>query len=185
MEGDVQDQKPSSKPRRVLQGVRAIAAATCLIACVLLALLWVRSYWYLDNVIGPARGSFRLGVASANGWLTLRYANGSMGPEYFPKWNLQTTTNEQLEKVYQQMEQSIKGTPGATFTRPDPPRFRWMENWGVQFPYWLPTLTVAILAIAFGWRLRWQYGLRALFVTTTIIAVGIGLLVAFFRSQQS
>jgi hypothetical protein len=83
-----------------------------------------------------------------------------------------------MEKMYKQMEESIKGT-NASFSRPSQ-TFGWKDNWGFQFPYWLPTLITGYAVAVLGWSLQWQFGLRTLLVTATIIAATLGLLVVFF-----
>jgi hypothetical protein len=80
-----------------------------------------------------------------------------------------------MEEAYRQMESSIQGT-NATFSRPTF-RFGWKDDWGFQFPYWLPTVLTGILAIAAGWKLPWRFSLRALLVAVTLAAVGLGAIV--------
>lgn len=159
--------------------LRMTFSAVCGVLCLLLLALWVRSYWWTENVVGPSRGSFRLGVASANGWLTVRYGNGKLGPKVFPKGTLQSTSAEAMEEVYKQMEASIKGT-NATFSRPKV-RFGWKDDWGFQFPYWMPTALFGILAVAVGWKLPWQFSLRTLLIATTVVAAGLGALIWTLR----
>jgi hypothetical protein len=76
---------PSTRPllRRVLRGLRTALAAASLTLCMAFVFMWGRSYWWVDNVIGPAINTYRPGVACANGWLTVRYANGRLNPPGF------------------------------------------------------------------------------------------------------
>jgi hypothetical protein len=159
----------------MLRKLRIAFSVICGILCLLLVVLWVRSYWWLDNFIGPLRGSVRYGVASGSGWLTVRYGNGKMDPQSFPEWTWQCRTVAEMEAVYKQMEESIQGTT-AKFTRPTF-EFGWKEDWGFQFPYWMPTVLVGILAVAASWRRPWRFSLRTLLIAMTLCALGLGAIV--------
>lgn len=151
------------------------ASAACGVLCLVLLGLWVRSYWWTENLIGPARGSYRLGVANADGWMTVRYRNGRLSPQAFPEWTLQSKSDAEMEKIYKQMEDSIRGTT-ATFTRPAP-AYGWKENWGFQFPHWAPTALLGIFAVVAGWKLPWRLSLRTMFIAMTIAGVALGMIV--------
>jgi hypothetical protein len=132
--------------------------------------LWVRSCWWSDNVIGPPSGPVRYGMASGNGWLTYRFRNGKLTPQSFPKWTWRSTSAAAMEKVYKQMEDSIKGTPGATFARPTF-AFGWKDDWGFQFPHWIPIAITTIFAIALKPKPRLKFSLADLLVLMTFPAV--------------
>jgi hypothetical protein len=155
--------------------LRIAWSAVCGILCLLLIALWVRSYWWVDNFIGPSQGAYRFGVASSDGWLTIRYRNGILDPKAFPNWKLKSTSAAAMEKVYKQMEASIKGTPGATFSRPAR-KFGWKDDWGFQFPYWLPVASVGVL-VTVSWKLPWRFSLRTLLIGMTVVAVVLGLVI--------
>jgi hypothetical protein len=166
----------ANSPSAVLKyrNLRIAWSVGCGIACVLLIVLWVRSYWWVDTIIGPPYGSYRFGLASSNGWLTARYKSGTLGPQAFPKWSWKSMTHADLEKTYQQMEQSIKGT-NATFKRATF-HFGWTEDWGIQFPHWVPALFCGMLA-GVGWMLPSKFSLRTLLIAITLVAVVLGLIV--------
>ena len=58
------------------------------------------------------------------------------------------------------------------------PRATWLT-----FPFWLPVLVSAMLS-AIPWirQLPWRFTLRTLLIATTLIAVGLGLIVWTFRA---
>jgi hypothetical protein len=155
--------------------LRIAISVTCGIGCLLFVVLWARSYWWSDNVIGPSRGPSRLGVASGNGWITLRYRNGILEPQAFPQWTRQTVSAAEMEQIYKDMEESIQGT-GATFSRPTF-RFGWKEDWGFQLPCWMPTVLLGILGVVAGRKLPWRFSLRTLLVAMTVAAVGLGAII--------
>ena len=51
--------------------LRIAFSATCLIACALLIVLWVRSYRWLDLIKGPLTPSKTLVVTSSNGFFAV------------------------------------------------------------------------------------------------------------------
>jgi hypothetical protein len=106
---------------------RIAFSVTCGILCLLLIVLWVQSYWWADNVIGP---SHRFAMTSGNGWLTV-----------------------------------------------------WIEDWGFQFPYWMPTVVVGILAVVTSWRHPWRFSLRTLLIVMTHVAAGLGAIAWALRSN--
>ena len=153
--------------------LRIAFSIICTTACLVLIVLWTRSYRVVDNIIGPPNGLHRFGVSSAAGWLTIRWTN-SMGPDAFPQWTIQSRSVAQMEAVYKQMEDSIRNQPGATFKRPVF-KFGLTGNGAIQFQYWLPTLIAGAIAAVTTYRRR--YSLRTLLVATTLIAVVLGLAV--------
>src|SRR5687767_11386334 len=56
----------------MLKYLRIAVTALSLTACVLLIALWVRSYWWMDNVWGPVTETKRLVTGSITGWLQFR-----------------------------------------------------------------------------------------------------------------
>jgi hypothetical protein len=64
---------------RTLRYVRITFSAMCAIACVLLCVLWVRSYWWLDELKGkPLKG--KLTASSVSGKLVFE---GGSAPSKF------------------------------------------------------------------------------------------------------
>src|SRR5262245_49064069 len=52
---------------RLLRGLRIAWSVMCGILCVLLVVLWVRSYWWIDGMGGPVFGVFHYGMGSMPG----------------------------------------------------------------------------------------------------------------------
>jgi hypothetical protein len=50
--------------------LRILWSVLCGLACVLLIVLWVRSYWRTEEVFGPLAGPYNLGIDSMRGRLT-------------------------------------------------------------------------------------------------------------------
>ena len=171
-----------AQTKSVIGGLRVLLSTICIAGLALFSLMWVRSSSWNDNIIGPQTGSFRPQISSADGWVTIRYHNDQLSPGQFPKWTRQSRSDEQMEAVYKQMEESIKNEPGATFTRPMPTfNIGWQKDDAFRTPYWLPILTLALLAMAFGWRQDWRFSIKTLLMWISIAALCLGLIVQFFR----
>jgi hypothetical protein len=142
---------------RNLRYLRILWTVFCGIVCVLLIVLWVRSYWWHDILqLGDGRA-----VASCLG--TVHACVVSVGPGLEPRWIL---TGSQLLKPATQKYSCL----GIGFS---PGKF-WP---GVVIPDWLPTLLFATLAAA-PW-IRWskRFSIRTLLIATTLIAVVLGVIV--------
>jgi hypothetical protein len=138
--------------------LRITWSAVCGIVCLLLIVLWVRSYWRHDIL------QFGEGRALASCLGTVHTCVVSVGPALEPRWIL---TGSQLLKPNSQ-EYSFSFL-GIGFS----PAPFWP---GVVIPDWLPTLLFAGLTAA-PW-LRWSksFSLRTLLIATTLIAVTLGLI---------
>jgi hypothetical protein len=131
------------------------------LACVLLIVLWVRSYQWLDNVQFPTSGPV----------IVISY-EGIFGLTYYP---------EKHETGYRWVL-SVPGDNIQKPTRPGPAS-RWgffsnAINTSVHFPHWFGVLIFAVLA-ATPWarQIPWRFTLRTLLIATTLVAVGLGLIV--------
>lgn len=168
--------------RNTTGNIRMLLSVTCIAVCVLLLLLWVRSYWWIDMVTGPQSGEFRPQIGSSNGWLTLRYRNSQLSTHDFPEWHRQSRTFSDMEKIYQQIEEKIKNEHSATFVRPTPTyRFGWVNAEVFRTPIWIPAIVSGCLAILFGWKQDWRFSLRTILIVTAVIAAVLSVSVSFLR----
>src|SRR6476620_2501344 len=70
--------------------LRIAFSATCLIACVLLIVLWVRSYWWYESVswgVGATVQPFN--ICSISGGTVIQYRSGLFGAASPMKWQFQ------------------------------------------------------------------------------------------------
>src|SRR6476620_8524232 len=111
--------------------LRIAWSVTCAIACVLLCVLWVRSYLWLDNALFPSSGSV----------IVISY-EGIFGLTYYP---------EKQETGYR-LVLSFPSDKIQTRTRPGPASswgfLRNSLNTSVRFPHWFGVLIFAVLAAA-------------------------------------
>jgi hypothetical protein len=140
-----------------------IASVGCLVACVLLIVLWVRSYTRDDYVSGP--------IPIVRG-LIIRSIPSRLDIELYDHrvpWQVTTYSLDDL------------ATQGL---RPNP-----FTGWGfgfyfnqqpltVSLPFWfLVTISATLSAVTFPWKfLTWRFTLRHLFIATTFLAVVLGMI---------
>jgi len=143
-----------------LRYLRIAFSAMCGVVCLLLIVLWVRSYWQWDTLQYEDLSESRE-VTSQNGFLLVdkiyqkgkgRWWFGS-DPAEFP-----ADLRSQLSVCWYDADGDLQGH-------------------GVTIPHWLIVLFFVGLGIA-PWTLR-RYSLRTLLVFTTGIAALLGILVYF------
>jgi hypothetical protein len=124
------------------------------IACVLLIVLWVRSYWLYDFLY-LAQGQ---GLVSMRG--SVHTCSMTLG---IPRWTVSTTPLV-LTGPHTYTFLGIGYSPGYSYVLPP-----------ATIPDWLPFTLLGTIA-AVPW-FRWQFSLRALLIATTLVAVVLGLVV--------
>jgi hypothetical protein len=143
---------------RILK-LRIAWSVACGLACVLLIVLWVRSYWQLDEVQVPLSSSSQFTMQSFAGsiWMfTEGKIRSSIG------WRLRHKSVDDLLEI--------------TGMEIMPPRAIFgMGPGNLQVPYWFLAPAFATSA-AFPW-LRWRFSLGTLLIATTLVAVVLGLVV--------
>ncbi len=143
---------------RFLRYLRITFSATCLIACVLLIALWVRSYWWTD-VAGSPVGRTYFGFRSDCGVIM-----AGVSEAYNSVWILHVAATEENEQ--ETIDYGVLGF--GYFDLGDGFSF-------LQIPYWSVVLLAAMLAVV-PW-LRYRFSLQTLLIATTLIAVVLGLIV--------
>jgi hypothetical protein len=150
--------------RLYLHYLRIAWTALCAIIAVLLVLLWVRSYWWVDSLNLGLSGA-AIGFQSNNGELCLSLHSD---PGYLPETGLNSVSAEDF----------VRG-PAVTF-------FGFgVANWDklgkdFLFPHWFLILTLASLGIL-PWLPLKRFSLRTLLIATTLIAALLGLAVWSLR----
>jgi hypothetical protein len=131
------------------------------LACVLLIVLWVRSYSWADRVWGRFSDLTGFVLSSYNGRIQL-FLERNLG--IFP-WRI----------IY--AEPVERTGPPNYFPAVEFPLSRFASFWAL--PYWLLLAVFSTLTIV-PW-LRHRYSLRTLLIATTLVAVVLGLVVWFGR----
>jgi hypothetical protein len=151
--------------------LRIAFSATCLVACVLLIVLWIRSYWRWESVVWGVTQTQGFSVCSQQGENTIQYLDYRELPPGMTvsifKWKFESLSPH---------DRSLLPTIAEGFAG------FFVEDTGngflVGIPYWFPVLLSAALAAA-PWLPWWskRFSLRTLLIATTLIAVVLGLIV--------
>jgi hypothetical protein len=177
----------------MLKTLRIALTALSLTACVLLMVLWVRSYWRADRLHWSFAGKQSIAVASKQGLLFLLHYKDVPQPNAWTTGFYTFSTADQQAFPMDEMED--RSTLGFDVLR-QPPYFipelkeqlpgNIMRTWnsGIMFlkgsavaiPYWF--LIMATVALATLPWFRKRFSLRTLLIATTLVAVGLGIIVA-------
>jgi hypothetical protein len=154
---------------RYLRYLRIAFSATCLIACVLVIALWVRSYWVWDGVTKQAGPKYIYHVASYRGEFGVARLAAADAIDLDGSQLLSFGWNCVWRSDIPQL------ASGNTIT-----------VWGQKRPYALIPFAVVhyglvfipFAALAAAPWLRWsnRFSLRTLLVATTLVAVVLGLI---------
>ncbi len=155
--------------KRFLRYLRITFSATCLIACVLLIVLWVRSYHWVDEI--SYRGSnTRYGVQSAGGTVAIyRYVEDPIPYESDFGWFVSNFKTDEIG-----------------FNHISTMGFVWayvpsqLCDVGMPHIFLATVASIASIVGALPW-IRWRFSVRTLLIATTLIAVLLGLIVRLSR----
>jgi hypothetical protein len=143
--------------------LRIAWSVLCGIFCVLLIVLWLRSYWVIDGIVRDYQGSgvqTRVSIIAVQG--TLMFARHPIGP-----------TDKFRDVIDHWTYYPAK--PKEPMTR----RFWWYNDgrqFAIRFPTWLPVPFLALAASAPWVGLPFKFSLRTLLIAT-FFAVTLGLIV--------
>lgn len=148
--------------RRLL---KIAVTVTCLVACLALAGLWVRSFNIYDSASGPFTEDSGFAFGSVVGRITfVAYYNVPSAEIFDWAWHqLKVSRNDQMnERWGLNYYNYSKGNVGGI---------------NVVVPHWFPILIFALLAAApwVHWR---RFTVRTLLVAMAVVAVVMGLAVA-------
>jgi hypothetical protein len=136
----------------------------CAIACVLLIVLWVRSYMTIDTLGVPPNVSRVSKVRSSWGLLHILCFDD---PAQGRNWTIESVP------LTSDRKQFVKDAT-QKLTKFGFAHYSAGSNENFLFPYWLPFIGIVLLAAA-PWIHR--FSLRTLLIATTLIAVVLGLVV--------
>ncbi len=140
----------------LLRKLRISFSAGCAILCLLLIALWVRSYWWTDQIVCKLSSTAYVGIGVLPGALGVGFSKDSN----VTPWTQNTFPTEAWlshDKKYSR----IWG--GFIF-----------ELQATVIPIWLIGLSLMSLG-AIAW-LPWRFSLRTLLIAMTVIALALGLL---------
>ena len=127
---------------------------------VLLCVLWVRSYWWADFICFDRSGDFEPVVRSEVGTI-------SIFPPGVTSWTLR-----HVEFYFPNAGLEIKAVLLGRFE---------LDSTELTFPHWFAVAVSGLMVVAPWLPLR--FSLRTLLIATTLVAVGLGLVVWASRTQ--
>jgi hypothetical protein len=154
---------------RVSRYLRIAVTAVSLTACFLLVALWVRSYWRIDSVRIPIPGSKFSAFSAVPGNVQWGIYNDSDFPPESRGWYFLTrSVSDDIDAMRLGGIREIKFRSGFGLTPA-----------GAHVPYWFlivltATLTLLILLVR-------RFSLRTLLISTTLVAVGMGVVIYLAR----
>jgi hypothetical protein len=159
----------------MLRRLLNIASIVCLVLCVALMGMWVRSYCWYGHVGGSVTDTQVFLIETIPGRLHLIRAE------------LNKPDKDDPYSLLRKWRYSSEQIGPLEFQKPDAPHgylaaigFDWYSGRGrvswLNVPFWSLVLTSGLLAMAI--QLRWppQFNLRSLFVVTTFLAVVLGMI---------
>jgi hypothetical protein len=173
----------------MLRRLLNIASIVCLVACVALMGLWVRSYWWVDEINVNPTAHISLVLTSRPGRLLVTFDDdfnladrgpfGSSAAVTPPLWSLHS---DKYSSTFQPEQRESRGPYRAImlFRQKQflPSAVRPVSGPFVAaaISYWLLVLTSGTLAMLF--QLRWppRFTLRSLFIATTFLAIVLGMI---------
>jgi hypothetical protein len=139
----------------MLNYVRIAVTALSLTACVLLIALWIRSYWCWDSI-----GVSETEIHSLGSRIVI---TADLGQQDFLRARSTSVSLESLSSVYRLDNRWGFGLVNDS------------RNYVYVTPHWFSVL-MAVIVAATPWMPR-RFSLRTLLIATTLIAVGLGVIV--------
>jgi hypothetical protein len=137
------------------------------IACVLLVVLWVRSYWWCDQICKDISPALYTLCYSTEGEIELYwYPDPNEVSKNGTGWQVFHVPGEDWSRLNGYMT-ALDRVNGGFPTR----NFEFTKH-GLKIPIWFLSL-VAAASAAVPW-LSWRYSLRTLLIATTLVAVVLG-----------
>jgi hypothetical protein len=155
----------------MLKYLRIAVTALSLTACVLLIVLWVRSYSRVENLI--VRSNSRIvQFSSGLGQLAIEWQpfNAATWPDA-PTWQ---TVSQPAAPIAAQIEKFGGRRPTL--------KFRQIGNQSIVFMrHWIPVLVTGLLATVCGIPHLRRFSLRTLLIATTLVAVMLAAIIYVAR----
>jgi len=155
---------------RLVRLLRIGTSAVCLVVCILLIVLWVRSYHSADIVHFRLSNTHALAFGTVQGGVTVFR---TPYPRGFMKGSLRFTSEvvgERVNDYWAECSHLFSGLLGVGIIRQ--PTFYVFTS-----PHWLVLTLIAISAVLPWANHKLRFSLRTLLIATTLLAVLLGLIV--------
>jgi hypothetical protein len=138
------------------------------VACVLLIVLWIHSYWYQDQIVVWMSNSMDVHSLSWHGWMGVGYSWFDTKLEDMSRHG---NTRVHFHYMGPHVDPPYPPAGWARSAHNTPAQF----YCGLILPFWFPVLLSAAIA-AVPW-IRCRFTLRTLLIATTLVAVVLGAIV--------
>ena len=145
----------------MLKYLRIAVTALCLTACMLLMALWVRSYSWTDFLFRPGSEA-RLHYLQSHCGMVAAYSEAVLPAER--SWTFYSHPSNESKGMLGHAKWGFAYDSQADFSR-------------IVAPHWLFVLCTAVLGVAPWIHFSKRFSLRTLLIVTTLVAVGLGLIV--------
>jgi hypothetical protein len=153
----------------MLRRLLNIVSIVCLVLCVALMGMWVRSYYLMDSCMANFKTGYATYINSAMG---IFYIDSVTGLGFPTSLELQTMVlDDSLRKAISDDRPDFHVLGFRGYVKKFP-------NCSLGIPYWfLATVFGAIGSLPWYWRyLRWRFSLRGQFIAITFLAVVLGMI---------
>jgi hypothetical protein len=180
-----------------------IVSGFCLVACLLLAIAWVRSYWIADRLVANPWGAQRVLVGAKQGRLVGVVFRWPPPPLCAPGVSSYAVGDELsfpigdarqydaalgfavLRRPQYMVGRSTFETPTGGTIYLSGASSATLQGWGVSVPFWFLVMTTGAAALALSRKWRWRFSIRGLFVAVTLVAVLLGLVSLFDKPPKN
>ncbi len=150
----------------MLRKLRIVLSAMCGIVCLLTIVLWVRSH-HAEDRASCRLSSVGIRLYSSRGWLVL-FKNGTPGAGPYD-WDITFGSEYWLNPPDTRLQYAL---PLSFFGRSA------ISN--ISLPHWVfVVVSVAVAAVPWLLHRQFRFSLRSLLIATTLIAIVLGVAVAF------
>jgi hypothetical protein len=141
----------------------------CGILWLLLIVVWIRSYWWVDLATVPVASNTIVGIGVEIGALAVATAKANVSA--YDPWTITTTAVADIPSVRRN-----KPTTRTWLWKVAKGRFRCdVANTTACAPFWF--LITVVTALGMTPWLRWRVSLRTLLIAMTVVAVLLGAVV--------
>ena len=146
--------------------LRIAWSAGCAIACLLLIVLWVRSYSAGTVLAIQLTSTQAVKLISQRGFLGAVLFDPHDAPRRYDKWGFDNYAFDGWAEPSLDVR-----------IRPKPDIYA-----QAMIPCWIAVLMVAVPSLVAPW-IRWRFSLRTLLIATTLVAVVLGLIIYASRTH--
>lgn len=148
--------------------LRIAWSVVCGILCLLLIVLWVRSYWWDDLVEGPILWPHGCSLTSTGGRLMLCGMDEDDPVTYWSFLSIEASSRYAIRKQFL----------GPVFA------FHPSQEGGsyIHVPHWFLAIISAAMSILLA--KQWRFSLRTLLIVITLVTVGLGLIAYYLTHAK-